>query len=668
MTDEAQGAVAEVAESPPETMEEFDLGAGVEIAEIGDDLPPTLEDGLDEPIMGVEPPSQDYQPPKVVKKAKRGKGRPSNKEKEKKAEEAKKAGTVPPKETVSVRPFPVPATRFFSDSHVSLTHKPMSFIHYLGRIKKDPELASRLVLYVYRNWPVVDRQQGSVDNNKAIDVTDTAFESLQDILHRYGTGDYTIYLKDVAQKGERKNVCSCFYSSPRELDNFPPVLDISGGGINDLVLDDPKNRSYLEWRRRKGLPIPGENMGAITQAQERASEEEMANNSTVETLTGLVERLVDKNLEDRPANNPPPAYPPPMPFHDMEDEIASRSEEQGGAAAVEVLKRASEIGMGMISQAVDRATSLQTSTQDPVAQLKGLADAVSSLVPKQDNSAIMAVLEDVRRRGEKLEERLAQSEKEKFELVRGFTEKLQTAAAPQSLEQQLNGIVSLKKTLKSIMSDDEDEDEDGEDRRGRRDKEPWYAQFLPLAIPAGMFLMNSVNTLMHNAAVAKTGQGQPEHPPAIPTEALPDAVRDQMAHVQSPAGPGNPQVINHNPNPNPGGPSPMDIQKQQVRMFLNAVKAPILHHLNSDLSGHDFAEWLIGGYGSMVYEQVRSLGPQQIRAAIAELTPDLEANLRTIPEKAESFLEEFCQGLWPEDGEDGEEGEEEERNGAPGGI
>lgn len=668
MTDDAQVAVAEVDDSPPETMEEFDLGDGVELTEMNDDLPPGAELGPDGENPGMEPPTQYPQTPPAAKKPKRGKGRPSNKEKTRKVEDAKKVGAVPPKETTSVRPFPPPSTRFFSDSHVSLTHKPMSFIHYLGRIKKDPELASRLVLYVYRNWPVIDRKQGGEDNNKAIDVTDTAFESLQDILHRYGTGDYTIYLKDSGQKGERKNVCSCFYSSPRELDNFPPVLDISGGGINDLVLDDPKNRSYLEWRRRKGLPIPGENMGAITQAQERASEEEMANNSTVETLTGLVERLVDKNLEDRPANNPPPAYPPPMPFHDMEDEIASRSEEQGGAAAVEVLKRASEIGMGMISQAVDRATSLQTSTQDPVAQLKGLADAVSSLVPKQDNTAIMAVLEDVRRRGEKLEERLAQSEKEKFELVRGFTEKLQTAAAPQSLEQQLNGIVSLKKTLKSIMSDDEDEDEDGEDRRGRRDKEPWYAQFLPLAIPAGMFLMNSVNTLMHNAAVAKTGQGQPEHPPAIPTEALPDAVRDQMAHVQSPAGPGNPQVINHNPNPNPGGPSPMDIQKQQVRMFLNAVKAPILHHLNSDLSGHDFAEWLIGGYGSMVYEQVRSLGPQQIRAAIAELTPDLEANLRTIPEKAESFLEEFCQGLWPEDGEDGEEGEEEERNGAPGGI
>ena len=67
---------------------------------------------------------------------------------------------------------------------------------------------------------------------------------------RYGSGDYSIRLNDTHPK-VNATVCQTWIRDLRDLDQYPPVLD-----IDQIVLSDPSNASYIRWRQTNNLPMP----------------------------------------------------------------------------------------------------------------------------------------------------------------------------------------------------------------------------------------------------------------------------------------------------------------------------------------------------------------------------------------------------------------------------
>ena len=139
-----------------------------------------------------------------------------------------------------------------SPSPPKFSMDPDTFFEYWGHA--DLMLPNRGTVYVYRTWPMIDRQRIDPDAKKYIDKMDKAPENpalwRQEILHRYGSGNYKLILNDAG--GSTKAVGQTLIADLRDPD-YPPVIN----SLDELVMDDPSNQSFLENLRQKGI-LPGE--------------------------------------------------------------------------------------------------------------------------------------------------------------------------------------------------------------------------------------------------------------------------------------------------------------------------------------------------------------------------------------------------------------------------
>lgn len=74
--------------------------------------------------------------------------------------------------------------------------------------------------------------------------------------------------------------------------------------------------------------------------------------------------------------------------------------------------------------------------------------------------------------------------------------------------------------------------------------------------------------------------------------------------------------------------------------LLTAVAGPLLNHLNNELTGADFADFIIQGYGRTVYDLVRQRGAEFVLGEIAK-HPQLGQYASQLPERFQRFVEEF---------------------------
>ena len=78
------------------------------------------------------------------------------------------------------------------------------------------------------------------------------------------------------------------------------------------------------------------------------------------------------------------------------------------------------------------------------------------------------------------------------------------------------------------------------------------------------------------------------------------------------------------------------------QQLLTAVAGPLLKHLNDELTGADFADFVIQGYGRTAYDLVKQQGSEFVLAQIAR-HPQLGQIAAQLPERFKIFVEEFCQ-------------------------
>ena len=524
--------------------------------------------------------------------------------------------------------FPAPATYFYrSDASLS-AHRSPRFFEYWERLFNNKSLDGRVRVYIYRTFPVIDRERvlnpntGKPVKNKCIEGPVDYFPA-KDLQHRYGSGDYLLILSDAQA---RKTICQCHVETDRDYLNYPPVID-----VEDLVVEDPKNRSYLDWRRRNNLPIPGE-----TTNNERDSD---MGNQVVEQLTGTVERLTDR-LMDNANRRGPEERVEVLPSVDSE--------------AVKLMSEAGASSMRLVENAMNKALSVQAGTQDPLALINSLVNVVEKLNGgRKDDAVLLETLRELKVRNERLEEKLTQSQTERLAaLETRLTDMVHlqqhpppvlTPSVPTDPLSQIRELAKIKGELKDILDlggrDEGDEDEDGGGggggRRRRRGEpeEPWYAKLLPIAVGLVPFALSAVSSIVHNQAVARTGQGNPVAPPAPPPPTpgtIPPALE---AALQS-------QDLNQPSNPN----NPVSTGASQVhpaQLIVNTLKDPMRNHLDGGAGGEDFAAWLIEGHGAVYHSMLQQAGKDQIILAIRTFAPDLYQMLQSLGPKADQFIDEF---------------------------
>jgi hypothetical protein len=477
--------------------------------------------------------------------------------------------------------------------------KPGDFLAYWKRIYRD--FGDRLTVYAYRLWPVTDRTMIGAGHNieKMVEPWDPKNWE-QEMLHRWGSGDYKLYLKD---SGLGKTVAITVVKGLRDPE-YPPVVR-----LEELVMEDPANYSYIEQLKLKGV-IP-------RKPEEVEEENDMAQNSqAVEALTGTVESLTDKVVQLASK---------------QETRQASKDDADAAAAAVHVVKDAAEMGNKIIEQSIARAGN-------PIEMLTSVLNVVKELKPAQQMGADPVLTQMVTTLTDRLtaaEQRAWEAQNKRIE----FAEKVAVEAAaasskaqpaapppqqpaaekPKSLVEQLRELKDLREELGGMV---------GENRGGGGG---WsgLVERIPDLVKSVALGLAGLASVTHNLAVLKAGKGSaaPPPPPEMAQEVSSEAVAGEL----------------------PSGGISMEQQQQNEIQYLiglmNKIRRPLLKYIADGRGGDEFAELVIdmeAEVGPIVHQRLKELGKDQI-LLLLQTDKELWAHLSAIPSRVSQFLDEFLQ-------------------------
>lgn len=573
-------------------------------------------------------PSQQSQPP-----VKRGRGRPPKHPRPVDGQPVSATQTQDSGGQSKPKAPPKPPHFKYGSTYPS-GQRPDNFFSYLHNL--DPRYQDYMVLYVYRHWPVVRRFKPNDPKDKGTTQIDKltvgeAPHTLDDMLHRYGSGDYTILAND--QVVLKKTITRCNITGLRD-EHHPPVVD-----LDTLVLTDPTNASYLKDLRLRGVHIPGD-----PESQSQSEGEDMAAvtelTRTVENLTDKVVRVSERAMERQEQSAPPQA---PLP-------VDADAAQKGMA----IVAKGAEMAQGMIKSALDRASELTTKQADPLALLQAAVGFAEKIVPKPDGT--MAEVIKMFSDREKLltdhlfqlqAERIASTERQ-IELLRSQPAAQSQApgsvlnSTPQTMPEMLRQLREVRGELKDILG------VGGEEDKG--DSGPGWVQHLPLILTGITVVGGMIANVIHNWAVARTGIGAPAAPP--PPQMDPQTAEQLSASgVQVPGSvPGPVGVPRQSGGPGPQAPPPNvrtqsqpQSQEEIMRgyhMLLSQLEHPLLDSLNQGDTGYDFAGKMIEWQGRMVYDALREQG-KDVLITIIRTYPPIWNVVVTIPQRFDLYLDEF---------------------------
>lgn len=338
--------------------------------------------------------------------------------------------------------------------------KPEKFFPYWESL--FPAYKDRITVYVYRMWPVIDREKNS--KRKYIDKLAEPI-TRDDMPHRYGDGDYAMHLTD----GNRE-ICRTAMHGRDGIRNYaPPVID-----VKDLVMDDPANASYIETLRSQGI-LP------------REKGDDMATVAAMSEMTSGMVQMVGKVLENKNSTA------------SSEQAAASRSIELISSTASKVVDMVrDQAGGGGPNQSID--------------MLDKAANIIERLAPKESGGGLRDVMPLIQ---VALEQSKAAhevqltflSDRLKFTETMLLTQQQQQQqSGGKSLIGELKQLADLKETLQDVFG--------GPPEQQQKD-EPGLIKYMPYAV-AGLSILG---TIVYNLTVAKTGNGTPIKPevPQIPS-------------------------------------------------------------------------------------------------------------------------------------------------------
>ena len=431
-------------------------------------------------------------------------------------EEPKKIGKPPKARSPVIEPFPKPPRTPTKGGY--LTGE--KFFNYWKSLPKY--CADRVLVYMYREYPKMNymlaltpEEQDDVlkkrrrPPTKNIGKFSEPFASndwRDELLRRFGEGDYKLILNDSGMKASTpyaQNICKAWIELRDE--EYPPVIE----DLRCVDPNDPVNQSYLKKLEMAGML----NRPAAPQENTPEENEDMA-------LSTVVKDLSDKMIQmaERPQREAPAAAPTPS------------------SEAAEIVGTAAKEGINIVVQALKSAQEHQTKAQDPKAYMQDVMETARALQPPNNgggNDAIVQLLMKQMEMAEARHARESDAAEKRHErdiaLIReNHTQQLH------AIEERIKLIVPTPnteaKTSEMKMLDNMLSIKEKLDALSGGANESGIPGWIPYALQGVKILGDVATNFMHNAAVARSGQGQPLAPPETSAE-LPEGGDDGMEEV-----------------------------------------------------------------------------------------------------------------------------------------
>lgn len=443
-----------------------------------------------------------------------------------------------------------------------------------------PYWKDKVILYVYRNWPVyrvrVERKNKQMSLSSQIIKLpgEGLYKSIDEFKNRWGSGTYTIKLNE--QRFALGTMWQCQFSF-REMDTHPPVIE----DYASVVWSDPENRDYIEFLRRTGkwqdvvqalgdraafvLPdslrfssgksVSGSGSGRGSGSGNNEDDEE--NEEDMQVVNKLVDALVDAQKErvEEIANGSAPKHESP-PVTPVMAEVAGTFRDMM-AAQNDQFRAIMDVAMGLKGQ--------QPPQQNPFEMLVAVMGVLERLRPPQQDMTVLvqdsirqvqdaakSQIEAIQQQAAaqvELAKQAADDNRKRAEALEARLDKLIMDKGTGGLDSTLDALVKNKSRIVELAGE---LGFGGGDREG----EPWWLKYaVPFASPV-------LTALMQQGQVPQTQQQpqpQPQSQPRYP-------VTVQQPQFQQPQQPQQPQPQQEN----------LDMQ-QQALTLLRTIETPLLN-------------------------------------------------------------------------------------------
>jgi hypothetical protein len=349
------------------------------------------------------------------------------------------------------------------------TMHPDEFFRYWASIP-EKERDEWFIAYIYRGLPMCDNLQPlspedlrliSQGKKKRPDKNQDKVTApldpdnwRQQMLDRYGAGDYGIRLND-QHPSVKTTVCFTAIDAEsggkefRNWDSHPPILNPA-----EVILTEDANQPYLRWARTHGIKFPGD-PGTETgppDPTEEQEQEDMANAATVvDSVLRNQKDLTDKVLQMASERTAPAAAPPP--------DAAAKGELAGIANA----NRGAEIGMEFIAKSMGKIMETQAKAADPTEQLKSVVEVAKLMLPAAPSNngtdAMLAMMKMQMDAQEKNFERIlkmqSDAHKESMEMMKSRLDKVEAERIAAPSGKAVNELDMLDRLIQYKQKTDE---------------------------------------------------------------------------------------------------------------------------------------------------------------------------------------------------------------------
>ena len=497
----------------------------------------------------------------------------------------------------------------------SLKMEPAPFFKWAASF--TDEQAGRSIFHVYRDWPCIDRTLIGEKKakliyqyfNERLPFTPENWEEYFLKAAWAGSGKYKIYCTEV---GVKDTVALCKFN----LDEFefPPQVDPAV-----LIVGHPDNKGYLEGLRSKGVRIRGDNPEEFEQEEKEKEEMNVASNA-METLAKSNERLTDRVIGMLEQNN----------SGEDEDQAAEKKETE--SLGTTVLGSA----LRMVEKQVDRITTEQAKSYDPIAVAKSVIEMTKEMKGDQGGAAgMLAVMTSMMDSQAKAFERQITAAEKQNDFWRDLAIKQLTATPPAppptaeaKLTDQLEQLTTFKTLARELFGRQTSEREPAEQKPGILET--------IMANPALPQMINNGFLLLAQLLMPKV--------PGAPAVDQSQLLRQALNGNGSAAA----------PPPAPAEPTEQQRAQQMTLQFFRMIEKPFLAHFfdidQQELSGYTFAhamhcEFVHGGSptqgGRQQYMMIRDQWGPKFDELIQQYPPIWQTIQGYKSTKYPQFLEEF---------------------------
>lgn len=570
-------------------------------------------------------------------------------------------------ETAAGTWVPVTAPKFstfYSDQDNAAQRTKAAYNYWKGLTAAQKE---RIQAYVYRDWPVLKPIPDELKEYKYIDkiLGNEPILDDNDLMDKYGSGDYHIFLNqelspEVAKQLRepvKRTLATLYIRGRRDLQSRPPC-DKRVSDIDQVDLLDPVNKSYVEFLRMRGK-LPEQ------QSKDKA-EAEMATVEAMKEMASTNARMVDKVIdmarEDRQHQPPPTADAAALSnVIGIMSDAAKRSNEMLQDTITSIREKDGSGGADMLNTALSLAERLTA--------------AATSGRGNGEDSALLKEVQELRNQVTTMQnERIANLERR----LEQAAEKASAPPPPPPPAQPLGQFSSIEegigafKKMKTLVEEVTGGGGKGGDSEGEDG-------------PAGPAWLRTVGTVMPHVSTVVTaardmfaiwqmgqrggvpgqmpqGPPQPQQPQSQPQQSM---QYQQGQPVQQPYSQPGPVLVQPQQQIQP---QVMGLPAEVVEL-LSSIKISFLNHLEGFASGEkdpetgklmltgaEFADWFIGGFGEEYYKNVAQYGETQLLQAVYAFSPIASklSETKATPEQVVEFIHDFVTLPMEEDGGEGE--------------